>query len=70
LLQISLKIPKHIASEVQVKIIIRPLPRIPLYQKLAKKVEELFLLGMPLRVIAKSLGVNKNTVKRAYKYRG
>ena len=50
--------PIRTTSEAQVKIIIQPLQRIPLYQKLAKKVEELLLLGMSFRAIAKSLGVN------------
>jgi len=60
--------PIRTASEVSVKIIIQPLQRIPLYQKLAKKVEELLLLGMSFRAIGRSLGVNKRTVMRAYEY--
>ncbi len=60
--------PIRTASEVPVKIIIQPLQRTPLYQKLAKKVEELLLLGMSFRAIGRSLGVNKRTVMRAYKY--
>ncbi len=60
--------PIRTASEVQAKIIIQPLQRTPLYQKLAKKVEELLLLGMAFRAIGRSLGVNKKTVMRAYKY--
>ena len=60
--------PIRTASEVPVKIIIQPLQRIPLYQRLAKKVEELLLLGMSFRAIARSLGINKRTVMRAYKY--
>jgi len=38
-----------------------------LYQKLAQKIEELYLLGMSLRTIAKSLKVNRKTVLRALK---
>jgi hypothetical protein len=60
--------PIRTAGEIQVKIIIQPLQRTPLYQKLAKKVEELLLLGMSFRAIGRSLGVNKRTVMRAYKY--
>ncbi len=60
--------PIRTASEVPVKIIIQPLQRTPLYQKLAKKVEELLLLGMSFRAIGRSLGVSKRTVIRTYKY--
>jgi len=38
----------------------------PLYQKIAKRVEELSLLGMSLRAIAKVLKVSKKTVTNAY----
>jgi len=38
-----------------------------LYQKLASKIEELYLLGMSLKAIAKSLKVNRKTVLRALK---
>ena len=60
--------PIRTASEIQVTIIIQPLHRSPLYQKLTKKVEELLLLGMSFRSIGRSLCVNKRTVIRAYKY--
>jgi DNA-binding NarL/FixJ family response regulator len=61
--------PIRTASEIQVKIIIQSLQRTPLYQKLAKKVEELSLLGLSLRAIAKSLKVSKKTIKTALNYR-
>ena len=48
---------------------IEPIQRTPLYQKLAQKIEELYLLGMSLRAIGRSLKVNRKTVKRALKYR-
>lgn len=60
--------PIRTASEVQVKIIIRPIQEIPLYQKLSQKVEKLFLLGMSFRSIGRSLGVSKRTILRAYQY--
>jgi len=59
--------PIRTASEVQVKIIIEPLQQTPLYQKLANKVEELSLLGMSSREIAKSLNISRKTVRNAYK---
>ncbi len=59
--------PIRTASEVPVKIIIEPLQRTPLYQRVAKKVEELSLLGMSSRKIAKSLNINRKTVRNAYK---
>jgi len=61
--------PIRTASEIQVKIVIEPLQRTPLYQKLAQKIEELYLLKMSLRAIAKTLKVNRRTVIRALKYR-
>lgn len=59
--------PIRTASEIQVKIMIEPLQRTPLYQKLAQKIEELNLLGMSSREIAKSLNINIKTVRKAYK---
>jgi transposase-like protein len=41
---------------------------VPLYQKLAKKVQELLLLGMPLREIAGILKVSKKTIMNTYRY--
>jgi len=61
--------PMRTASEIQVKIIIQPLQRGPLYQKLAKKAEELALLGMSLRSIAKTLKISKKMTTNAYRYR-
>jgi DNA invertase Pin-like site-specific DNA recombinase len=61
--------PIRTAAEIPVKIIIKPLKQTPLYQKLAKKTEELYLLDMPLRAIARSLGVNRRTVMRALKFK-
>ena len=58
--------PIRTASEIRAKIIIQPLQRTPLYQKLAKKVIELRLLGMPNKEIAKNLKTSKRTVVRAY----
>jgi DNA-binding NarL/FixJ family response regulator len=60
--------PIRTASEIQAKIIIQPLERIPLYQKLAQKVKELHLLGMTYEEIAKSLDVSKKTVKKARRF--
>ena len=61
--------PIRTASEIQAKIIIQPLQRTPLYQKLAQKIEELYLLRMSLRAISRNLRVNRKTVIRALKYR-
>jgi len=60
--------PIRTASEVQVRIIIEPIQRTLLYQRLAKKVEELSLLGMSLRMIAKSLKISKKIVTNALLY--
>jgi transposase-like protein len=60
--------PIRTASEVPVKIILQPLERIPLYQKLVKKVEELLLLEISFRAIGRIIDVNKITVMRTYKY--
>lgn len=59
--------PIRTASEIQVKIVIEPTEQTPLYQKLASKIEELYLLGMSLRAIAKNLKINRKTVLRALK---
>ena len=40
-----------------------------LYQKLSKKVQELHVLGMPLKRIAQTLQISKNTVRRAIRYK-
>jgi len=61
--------PIRTASEISIKIVIEPLQHTPLYQKLASKVEELYLLGMSLRAIAKSLKVNRRTVLRALQFK-
>jgi len=45
--------PIRTASEIQVKIVIEPTEQIPLYQKLAQKIEELYLLGMSFRAISR-----------------
>jgi len=60
--------PIRTASEIQIKIVIESIQRTPLYQKLAQKIEELLLLGMSFRAIARSLGVNRRTIIRAYEY--
>jgi len=60
--------PIRTASEIQVKIIIEPLQRTPLYQKLSKKITELRLLGMPCKDITKGLNISKGTVTKAYKF--
>lgn len=62
--------PIRTASEIPVKIVIKPIQRIPLYQKLAQKVEELYLLKMSLRAISRNLKVNRRTVIRALKFNG
>ena len=59
--------PIRTASEINANIIIQPLQQTPLYQKLAKKVAELRLLGMPCKNIAKSLKVSERTILRAWK---
>jgi len=59
--------PIRTASEIQVKIVLEPIKSTPLYQKLAQKVEKLYLLGISLRAIAKRLKVNRRTVLRALK---
>jgi len=60
--------PIRTASEITTNIIIQPLQRTPLYQKLAKKITELRLLGMPNKEIATSLNVSERTVIRACKF--
>lgn len=60
--------PIRTASEISAKIIIQPLQRTPLYQRLAKKITELRLLGMPCKDITKSLNISKGTVTKAYKF--
>jgi len=61
--------PIRTASEIHAKIIIQPFEQIPLYQKLAQKVQELHLLGMPYRAIARALNIDKKTVMKACKYK-
>ncbi len=61
--------PIRTASEIHVKIIIQPLDRIPLYQKLAQKVKELRLLGMTYRETAKALNIDKKTDVKACRYK-
>ncbi len=61
--------PIRTASEIQVKIVIKPMQRTPLYQKLAQKIEELYLLKMSLRAISRNLKVNRRTVIRALKFK-
>ena len=58
--------PIRTASEITARIIIQPVQRTPLYQKLAQKVTELRLLGMPNKEIAENLKTSKRTVIRAY----
>ncbi|MDP2831136.1 MAG: hypothetical protein Q8O02_02665, partial [Candidatus Omnitrophota bacterium] len=53
---------------ITVKIIIQPLQRTPLYQKLSKKITELRLLGTPCKDIIKSLNISKGTVTKACKF--
>lgn len=60
--------PIRTTSEITANIIIQPLQRTPLYQKLAKKITELRLLGMPCKDITKSLNISKGTVIKAYKF--
>jgi len=62
--------PIRTASEITANIIIQPLECIPLYQKLAKKVQELNALGMLNKEIALALKINKKTVRRALRYKG
>jgi len=59
--------PIRTASEIHVKIVLEPIKYTPLYQKIAQKIEELYLLGMSLRAISRSLKVNRRTVIRALK---
>ena len=60
--------PIRTASEITANIIIQPLERIPLYQRLSKKIIELRLLGMLHKEIAKNLNISKRTVTRACKF--
>lgn len=60
--------PIRTAAEINAKIIIHPLQRNPLYQKISKKVVELRLLGMPCKEITKSLKISKGTVTKACKF--
>jgi len=60
--------PIRTASEISAKIIIQPLQRTPLYQRLAKKITELRLLGMPRKDIAKSLNISRGTITNACKF--
>lgn len=60
--------PIRTASEITTHIKILPAIHVSLYQKLAKKVEELVVLGMSTRAIAKSLNVSMMTIKRARRY--
>jgi len=58
--------PIRTASEITAHIRILPTKRLlPLYQKISQKAIELHLLGMTCEQIAKSLGVCKNTVRKA-----
>jgi orotate phosphoribosyltransferase-like protein len=52
-------------GDVVANIIIQPLQRIILYQKIERKVAELRLLGMTYKEIAKSLNVTRNTAMKA-----
>ena len=61
--------PIRTVSEIHAKIIIQPLERIPLYKKLVKKVQKLHLLGMSFHEIAKVLGIGKNTIRQAIRYK-
>ncbi|MCK5491914.1 MAG: hypothetical protein KAJ14_02250, partial [Candidatus Omnitrophica bacterium] len=61
--------PIRTISEMPVKIVIDPTENIPLYQKLAPKITELYLLGMSLRAISRSLAVNRRTVLRALNFK-
>ena len=60
--------PIRTASEIIAQIKILPALRIPLYQKLAQKVEELVVLGIQLKAIAASLNVSLKTIVRARHY--
>lgn len=59
--------PIRTASEITVNIVIQPLLKVPLYQKLAQKVTELRLLGMSYVQIAKALKIHKKTASKACK---
>ena len=60
--------PIRTASEIAANIIIQPLERISLYQRLAKKIQELHTLGLLNKDIAQALKINKKTVRRALRY--
>jgi DNA-binding NarL/FixJ family response regulator len=55
-------------SEIISKIVIKPFARIPLYQKLAQKIRDLFELGMNVTDIARSLRIAKKTVRKARQF--
>lgn len=57
--------PIRTASEITVRIVIPPVRRTPLYQKLAQKAGEIRLLGMSFQAIGRSLGVCEETARRA-----
>lgn len=59
--------PIRTASEIEIHIVINPVQRVYLYQKIAQKAKELHLLGMSHRKIAASLKVSKRTVAKACK---
>ena len=61
-------LPIRTTGEITAHISIRPAIRTPLYQKIAPKVTELRLLGMPYQEIAKALQVSKTVAKRAGHY--
>ena len=57
--------PIRTASELSAHMVIQPTIKIPLYKKLAQKVQELSILGLSRSDIANSLDISITTVKRA-----
>ena len=57
--------PIRTAPEISTKIVINPLGSMPLYQKLARKINGLLRLGMSVTAVAKSLHVSKKTAQKA-----
>ena len=53
------------AAQITANIKILPVKQLSLYQRLARKAIRLHLLGLPIKEMAKRLGVSKGTVENA-----
>ena len=61
--------PIRTIAEIPAHIKIQPVQQTYLYQKLAQKANELYLLGMTYKQIAKALKIGKNTAKKACQFK-